>query len=187
MKKEAETLPFVFDFTWCPGTQPRVPHTTCTGNTWGAYITYLVRFFVVYLLVCLEVVMVHVEPVPNKPPKEVPGSSRSLVLKETDVVHITRQQLHFVDQQSADRELTFTVTTPPFYSRPHRWVASASQTCCGEMFGLNFCCLCVVVLLSSNPDAGRLFLVDSIPKFTKDANAPMLRVFTQVNLYFLVR
>lgn len=62
----------------------------------------------------------HVEPVPDKPPKELPGSSRCLVLKETDVVHITRQQLHFVDQQSADGELTFTVTTPPFYSRPHR-------------------------------------------------------------------
>uniref|UniRef100_A0A3Q2V9Z3 Fras1 related extracellular matrix 1a n=1 Tax=Haplochromis burtoni TaxID=8153 RepID=A0A3Q2V9Z3_HAPBU len=103
-----------------------------------------------------QVVMVHVEPVPDKPPKEVPGSSRSLVLKETDVVHITRQQLHFVDQQSADRELTFTVTTPPFYSRPH-----------------------------SNPDAGRLFLVDSIPKFTKDANAPMLRVFTQHAVNFM--
>uniref|UniRef100_A0A3P9C444 Fras1 related extracellular matrix 1a n=1 Tax=Maylandia zebra TaxID=106582 RepID=A0A3P9C444_9CICH len=103
-----------------------------------------------------QVVMVHVEPVPNKPPKEVPGSSRSLVLKETDVVHITRQQLHFVDQQSADRELTFTVTTPPFYARPH-----------------------------SNPDAGRLFLVDSIPKFTKDANAPMLRVFTQHAVNFM--
>ncbi|CAI5682307.1 unnamed protein product [Oreochromis niloticus] len=103
-----------------------------------------------------QVVMVHVEPVPDKPPKEVPGSSRCLVLKETDVVHITRQQLHFADPQSADRELTFTVTTPPFYSRTH-----------------------------SNPDAGRLFLVDSIPKFTKDANAPMLKVFTQHAVNFM--
>lgn len=35
-------------------------------------------------------------------------------------------------------------------------------------------------LLSSLRDAGRLFLVDSIPKFVKDSNAPVLRQFTQV-------
>ncbi|KAF3836792.1 hypothetical protein F7725_004256 [Dissostichus mawsoni] len=99
------------------------------------------------------VVMVHIEPVPDQPPKEVPGSSRCLVIKETEVVHITRQQLHFVDQESPDSELTFTVTTPPFFTGPH-----------------------------SSPDAGRLFLVDSIPKFSKDSNAPVLRLFTQVHI-----
>uniref|UniRef100_A0AAQ5ZHE3 FRAS1-related extracellular matrix protein N-terminal domain-containing protein n=1 Tax=Amphiprion ocellaris TaxID=80972 RepID=A0AAQ5ZHE3_AMPOC len=99
-----------------------------------------------------QVVVVHIEPVPDQPPKEVPGSSRCLVIKETEVIHITRQQLHFVDQESPDSELTYTVTTPPFSTGPH----------------------------SSSPDAGRLFLVDSIPKFTKDSNAPMLRLFTQV-------
>lgn len=35
-------------------------------------------------------------------------------------------------------------------------------------------------------DAGRLFLVDSIPKFTKDASAPVLRLFTQVNTSFFI-
>uniref|UniRef100_A0A3Q3FCR4 Fras1 related extracellular matrix 1a n=1 Tax=Labrus bergylta TaxID=56723 RepID=A0A3Q3FCR4_9LABR len=81
-----------------------------------------------------QVVVVHIEPVPDQPPKEVPGSSRCLVIKETEVVHLTRQQLHFVDQESPDSELTYTVTTPPFCTGPH----------------------------SSSPDAGRLFLVDSI-------------------------
>jgi hypothetical protein len=33
----------------------------------------------------------------------------------------------------------------------------------------------------SHSDAGRLFLVESVPKFTKDASAPMLRLFTQVS------
>ncbi|KAF3836796.1 hypothetical protein F7725_004260 [Dissostichus mawsoni] len=102
------------------------------------------------------VVMVHIEPVPDQPPKEVPGSSRCLVIKETEVVHITRQQLHFVDQESPDSELTFTVTTPPFFTGPH-----------------------------SSPDAGRLFLVDSIPKFSKDSNAPVLRLFTQHAVNFM--
>ncbi|XP_054457205.1 FRAS1-related extracellular matrix protein 1a isoform X2 [Anoplopoma fimbria] len=104
-----------------------------------------------------QVVVVHIEPVPDQPPKEVPGSSRCLVIKETEVVHITRQQLHFVDQESPDSELTFTVTTLPFFAGPH----------------------------SSGPDAGRLFLVDSIPKFTKDSNAPVLRLFTQHAVNFM--
>ncbi|KAM9335623.1 FRAS1-related extracellular matrix protein 1a [Symphorus nematophorus] len=103
-----------------------------------------------------QVVMVHIEPVPDQPPKEVPGTSRCLVIKETEVVHITRQQLHFVDQESPDSELTYTVTTPPFYTNPHR-----------------------------SPDAGRLFLVDSIPKFTKDPSAPVLRLFTQHAVNFM--
>ncbi|CAJ1086551.1 FRAS1-related extracellular matrix protein 1a [Xyrichtys novacula] len=103
-----------------------------------------------------QVVVVHIEPVPDQPPKEVPGSSRCLVVKETEVVHITRQHLHFVDQESPDSELMYTVTTPPFYTSPQ-----------------------------SSPDAGRLFLVDSIPKFTKDLNAPVLRLFTQHAVNFM--
>lgn len=66
--------------------------------------------------------MVHIEPVPDQPPKEAPGSSRCLVVKETDVVHITRQELQFVDEESPDSELTYTVTSPPSYSAPHRSV-----------------------------------------------------------------
>ncbi|KAK2852025.1 hypothetical protein Q5P01_008301 [Channa striata] len=103
-----------------------------------------------------QVVVVHIEPVPDQPPKEVPGTSRCLVVKETDVVHITRQQLHFVDQESPDSELTYTVTIPPFSTGPH-----------------------------SSPDAGRLFLVDSISKFTKDPTAPVLRLFTQHAVNFM--
>ncbi|CAL8241709.1 unnamed protein product [Merluccius merluccius] len=103
-----------------------------------------------------QVVVVHIEPVPDQPPKEVPGATRSLVVKETEVVHLTRQHLHFVDPESPDRELTYTVTTPPFYTGSHRHL-----------------------------DAGRLFLVESVPKFTKDANAPMLRLFTQHAVNFM--
>ncbi|XP_060887337.1 FRAS1-related extracellular matrix protein 1a [Labrus mixtus] len=103
-----------------------------------------------------QVVVVHIEPVPDQPPKEVPGSSRCLVIKETEVVHLTRQQLHFVDQESPDSELTYTVTTLPFCTGPH-----------------------------SSPDAGRLFLVDSISKFTKDPSAPVLRLFTQHAVNFM--
>ncbi|XP_046904856.1 FRAS1-related extracellular matrix protein 1a isoform X3 [Hypomesus transpacificus] len=103
-----------------------------------------------------QVILVHINPVPDQPPKEVPGVSRCLVVKETEVVHLTKKQLHFVDVESPDSELTFTVTSPPFYTGSSR-----------------------------NPDAGRLFLVDSVPKFTKDSNAPVLRLFTQHAVNFL--
>ncbi|CAL8384770.1 unnamed protein product [Arctogadus glacialis] len=103
-----------------------------------------------------QVVLVHIEPVPDQPPKEVPGTSRRLVVKETEVVHLTRQHLRFVDPESPDSGLTYTVTTPPFYTGPH-----------------------------SHSDAGRLFLVESVPKFTKDASAPMLRLFTQHAVNFM--
>ncbi|XP_034021139.1 FRAS1-related extracellular matrix protein 1a isoform X2 [Thalassophryne amazonica] len=103
-----------------------------------------------------QVVMVHIEPVPDRPPKEVPGSRRYLVVKETEVCHITRQQLHFVDQDSPDSELTYTVSSPPFYTGLH-----------------------------SSPDAGRLFLADGIPNLSKDSVVPELRLFTQLAVNFM--
>lgn len=71
--------------------------------------------------------MVYIEPVPDQPPKEAPGSSRRLVIRETDVVHITRQELQFVDEESPDSELTYTVTSPPFYSSSLRLVFPFSR------------------------------------------------------------
>ncbi|KAJ3585332.1 hypothetical protein NHX12_014053 [Muraenolepis orangiensis] len=104
-----------------------------------------------------QVVLVHIEPVPDQPPKEVPGATRRLVVKETEAVHLTRSHLHFVDPEAPDGELTYTVTTPPFYTGPG----------------------------ARHSDAGRLFLVESVPKFTKDANAPKLRLFTQHAVNFM--
>ncbi|XP_077401536.1 FRAS1-related extracellular matrix protein 1a [Vanacampus margaritifer] len=103
-----------------------------------------------------QVVMLHIEPVPHQPPREVPSARRCLVVKETDVVHVTQQHLHFVDKDSPDSDLTYTVTTQPFF-HDHR----------------------------SSEDAGRLFLVGSIPKFIKDTNAPVLRLFTQHAINFM--
>nr|XP_023676697.1 FRAS1-related extracellular matrix protein 1 [Paramormyrops kingsleyae] len=97
-----------------------------------------------------QVIVVHITPVHDQLPKEVPGVTRHIVVKEMEVVHITKKQLHFVDPESPDSELTYTITTPPFFSSIH-----------------------------GRGDAGRLFLVDSIPKFTKDPSAPVLRLFTQ--------
>ncbi|XP_070105186.1 FRAS1-related extracellular matrix protein 1 isoform X4 [Equus caballus] len=98
-----------------------------------------------------QVVTIHITPVDDQLPKEAPGVSRHLVVKETEVAYITKKHLHFIDMESYDRELLYTITTPPFFSFSHR-----------------------------HSDAGKLFMVDSIPKLTKNPAAPGLRSFTQV-------
>lgn len=121
--------------------------------------------------------MVHIQPVPDQPPKEAPGTSRCLVVKETEVVHITRHQLHFVDEESPGGELNYTVTSPPSYSRPHGYVSPEDTHKVPDRTSTN---QPSAVSNSRSADAGRLFLVDSVPKFTKDPTAPVLRLFTQV-------
>ncbi|XP_044612742.2 FRAS1-related extracellular matrix protein 1 isoform X7 [Equus asinus] len=97
-----------------------------------------------------QVVTIHITPVDDQLPKEAPGVSRHLVVKETEVAYITKKHLHFIDMESYDRELLYTITMPPFFSFSHR-----------------------------HSDAGKLFMVDSIPKLTKNPAAPGLRSFTQ--------
>nr|XP_019594742.1 PREDICTED: FRAS1-related extracellular matrix protein 1 isoform X1 [Rhinolophus sinicus]XP_019594743.1 PREDICTED: FRAS1-related extracellular matrix protein 1 isoform X1 [Rhinolophus sinicus]XP_019594744.1 PREDICTED: FRAS1-related extracellular matrix protein 1 isoform X1 [Rhinolophus sinicus]XP_019594745.1 PREDICTED: FRAS1-related extracellular matrix protein 1 isoform X1 [Rhinolophus sinicus] len=97
-----------------------------------------------------QVVTIHITPVDDQLPKEAPGVSRNLVVKETDVAYITKKQLHFIDTESYDRLLLYTITTPPFFSFHHRHL-----------------------------DAGKLFMVDSIPKLTKNPAALGLKSFTQ--------
>ncbi|XP_066113376.1 FRAS1-related extracellular matrix protein 1 isoform X2 [Saccopteryx bilineata] len=97
-----------------------------------------------------QVVTIHISPVDDQLPKEAPGVSRHLVVKETEVAYITKKHLHFIDTESYDRELLYTITTPPFFSLSHRHL-----------------------------DAGKLFMVDSIPKLTKNPAALGLTSFTQ--------
>nr|XP_048308953.1 FRAS1-related extracellular matrix protein 1 isoform X1 [Myodes glareolus]XP_048308954.1 FRAS1-related extracellular matrix protein 1 isoform X1 [Myodes glareolus] len=97
-----------------------------------------------------QMVTIHISPVADQLPKEAPGISRHLVVKETEVAYITKKHLHFLDTESQDGELVYTVTRPPCFFFSHR-------------------CL----------DAGKLFMVDSIPKLTKNPTALGLRSFTQ--------
>ncbi|XP_013821355.2 PREDICTED: FRAS1-related extracellular matrix protein 1 isoform X1 [Capra hircus] len=97
-----------------------------------------------------QVVTIHITPVDDQLPKEAPGVSRHLVVKETEVAYITKKHLHFIDTESQDRELLYTITAPPFFSSSHRHL-----------------------------DAGKLFMVDSIPRLTKTPAAPGLKYFTQ--------
>ncbi|XP_052009811.1 FRAS1-related extracellular matrix protein 1a isoform X3 [Xyrauchen texanus] len=50
-----------------------------------------------------QVIVIQIQPVPDQPPQEAPGVTRSLVVNETDVIFLTKQQLHFVDLESPDK------------------------------------------------------------------------------------
>uniref|UniRef100_A0A8V5H8G8 FRAS1-related extracellular matrix protein N-terminal domain-containing protein n=1 Tax=Melopsittacus undulatus TaxID=13146 RepID=A0A8V5H8G8_MELUD len=97
-----------------------------------------------------QVMMVHIIPVDNQLPREAPGVTRHLIVKETEIAHLTKKHLHFLDVEDQDRELTYTITTPPFFSCTH-----------------------------GHSDAGKLFMVDTIPKLVKDPAALALRSFAQ--------
>ncbi|XP_053909979.1 FRAS1-related extracellular matrix protein 1 [Cuculus canorus] len=97
-----------------------------------------------------QVMIVHIIPVDDQLPREAPGVTRHLVVKETDIAHLTKKHLHFIDVEEQDRQLTYTITTPPFFSCMH-----------------------------GHSDAGKLFMVDNIPKLAKDPAALPLKSFTQ--------
>ena len=78
-------------------------------------------------IISLQVVTIHVTPVDDQLPKEAPGVSRHLVVKETEVAYITKKHLHFIDTESQDRELLYTVTTPPFFSSSRRYLYEKSS------------------------------------------------------------
>lgn len=58
--------------------------------------------------------VVHVFPVNDQLPVEVPGSVRSLTVKETEVVYITQKHLHFRDREQPEADLTYVITHPCF-------------------------------------------------------------------------
>ncbi|KFQ30858.1 FRAS1-related extracellular matrix protein 1, partial [Merops nubicus] len=97
-----------------------------------------------------QVMMVHIIPVDDQLPREAPGVTRHLIVKETEIAHLTKKHLHFIDVEEQDRELTYIITTSPFFSCTH-----------------------------GHSDAGKLFMVDTIPKLVKDPAALALQSFTQ--------
>ncbi|KAM8960071.1 FRAS1-related extracellular matrix protein 1 [Pelodytes ibericus] len=60
-----------------------------------------------------QAVIVHITPVDDQLPKEAQGTVRHLTVMETEIAYITKKQLHFIDVESPERELVYTVTTPP--------------------------------------------------------------------------
>ncbi|XP_075901306.1 FRAS1-related extracellular matrix protein 1b isoform X1 [Nelusetta ayraudi] len=96
------------------------------------------------------VLEVQVFPVEDQVPVEVEGSRRWLTLRETEVLQVTQQHLHFRDGEQPGAELTYTITTP-CWSPEHP----------GLM------------------DAGRLFLRDGAGSMKRDPTVAVLKTFTQ--------
>nr|XP_040040685.1 FRAS1-related extracellular matrix protein 1b isoform X1 [Gasterosteus aculeatus aculeatus] len=101
-------------------------------------------------------VVVHVFPVKDQLPAEVSDSVRSLTVKETEVVHITRAHLHFTDREHPDTDLTYVITQP-----------------------------CFSPLHPGLMDAGRLFYTDSANSMKRDHMVPVLKSFTQHAVHHL--
>ncbi|CAI5777043.1 FRAS1-related extracellular matrix protein 1-like isoform X1 [Podarcis lilfordi] len=97
-----------------------------------------------------QIVMMLIMPVKDHLPEEVPGTIRHLVVKETEIVHITKDHLHFTDAESPDSQLMYTVTKPCF--------SPASP-------GVY--------------DAGKLIFTDSMKNVVKNSSIPFLSSFTQ--------
>uniref|UniRef100_A0A670ZH00 FRAS1 related extracellular matrix 1 n=1 Tax=Pseudonaja textilis TaxID=8673 RepID=A0A670ZH00_PSETE len=98
----------------------------------------------------IQIIRVHIIPVNDQLPKEFPGTNRHLTVKETEIAYLTKTHLHYIDMETQDSELIYTITSPPFFSLAH-----------------------------DHTDAGKLFMVESIPKLIKDPSIPSLRSFTQ--------
>lgn len=69
----------------------------------------------------IQTMVVHIFPVKDQLPVEVPGSVRSLTVKETEVVFITQAHLHFTDSEDPEADLTFIITQPCFSPTRPEW------------------------------------------------------------------
>ncbi|GCB63686.1 hypothetical protein scyTo_0004468 [Scyliorhinus torazame] len=97
-----------------------------------------------------QITMIHVTPVKDQLPKEVDGTMRYLVVKETEIRHITKNHLHFTDTESPENELMYIITKPCFFPTNQRTY-----------------------------DAGKIIFTDSTKNMKKDPSVPMLKSFTQ--------
>ncbi|KAJ7332654.1 hypothetical protein JRQ81_014834, partial [Phrynocephalus forsythii] len=97
-----------------------------------------------------QIVTIHITPVKDHLPEEVPGTTRSLVVKETEIARITKHHLHFTDAESPDNQIMYTITKP-----------CSSPTSPGIY------------------DAGKLIFTDNMKSYMKDYSSPSLSSFTQ--------
>lgn len=77
--------------------------------------------------ILFQIVMIHIKPVKDHLPEEVPGTIRHLVVKETEVAHITKDHLHFTDIESPDNQLMYTIIKPCFTSTSPVYVVFIHQ------------------------------------------------------------
>nr|XP_056700742.1 FRAS1-related extracellular matrix protein 1-like [Euleptes europaea] len=97
-----------------------------------------------------QIMIIHITPVKDHLPREAAGTVRHLVVKEAEIVHITKDHLHFTDSEFPDNQLMYRITKPCF-----------SPTSPGLY------------------DAGKLIFMDHIKNYMEFLTIPMLSSFTQ--------
>nr|XP_018668634.1 FRAS1-related extracellular matrix protein 1 isoform X2 [Ciona intestinalis] len=95
-------------------------------------------------------VVIRITPVDDLPPQPADGNTLSLTLNETDVVHLTRRELHYIDMEDEETDVTFTIDIG-----------------------------CRVIGKNDEMNAGRLVFTDDMVMLMKDPSVPTLRTFTQ--------
>lgn len=123
-------------------------------------------------------VMIHISPVADQLPKEAPGISRHLVVKETEVAYITKKHLHFLDTESQDGELVYTVTRPPCFFFSHRCLCKATVCCTGSRVAVWLCSPLVRLEHTRNS-----FITNPYPHWVTASDCPAACTFQHSETY----
>ena len=101
-------------------------------------------------------VTIKVKEKQHQPPKAVPGMTRQLIVKETDVAVITPEMLEYRDYLNGpEGGVTYTITSQPFF-------------------------LTTTITI----DAGRIISMEEATVSIKDPTIPPIRTFTQADINF---
>ncbi|XP_067678275.1 FRAS1-related extracellular matrix protein 1-like [Haliotis asinina] len=94
-----------------------------------------------------------INPMNENPPRLALEATRLLFVPETDIAYLSSTELQYTDVESEDRQLTFTITTPPYfvYNRGER-------------------------------DAGRLISTHNLTMMMKDGSTASAQTFTQEDI-----
>lgn len=95
-------------------------------------------------------VAITIRSVDDMPPQLVPGCTRQLSVYETDIAIITPESLHYIDTESPEHDLLYTVTNQPFF-------------------------LTTTITI----DAGRVISTANMTHLIKDPNMAAIHLFTQ--------
>lgn len=101
----------------------------------------------------IQTFYIAINPVNENPPQLSPGATRLMRVSETDIARITKAELEYTDTETSSDELTYVITTPPFFvygGRP-----------------------------SSRQDAGSIIAMDNLAMDRKSRTIPTIRTFKQ--------
>ena len=101
-------------------------------------------------------VTIIINSVDDLPPQVVSGSSRQVMVRETEIAIITKENLQYTDLESEDRDLVYTITNQPFF-----------------------------LTTTITVDAGRIISVDNMTSVAKDPGIPAIHTFKQSQINHL--